>query len=284
MTSVIGAEIGGVDFREPISEGVAKVLRQALLDHLAIFFRDQDISPGQLREVAQVFGPPAYFKNVTAKTFPDHPDVFIAEERKGPRGTLAQADEWHTDVTWEETPCLGIALHAQLVPVAGGDTCFASMYAAYDALSPAMQAFLDPLTAVHTNGLLKLRTARPDVEFGPTVQTTHPVIRVHPETGRKALYVNVANTSRIVELAQMESDAVLHFLFEHIKEPTFQCRYKWERHSLAIWDNRASQHYASADYAEPRRMHRVIIGSTDRPKGPAEARSTPAEPAVARTA
>jgi taurine dioxygenase len=274
MTSVIGAEIAGVDLREPIGDDVAQSLRQALLDHLVIFFRSQDITPGRLCEVAEVFGPLAEFPNVTAKMYPGHPDVFVAEERKGPRGTLAQADEWHSDVTWEQTPCLGVALHAQTVPAAGGDTCFASMYAAYDALSPAMQEFLDPLTATHTNWLLKLRAARKDVEFGPTVETTHPVVRVHPETGRKALYVNVANTSRINELAQMESDAVLHYLFEHVKEPTFQCRYKWEPHSLAIWDNRASQHYASADYAETRRMHRVIIGSNDRPTGPVARLST----------
>src|SRR5207249_1203833 len=154
------------------------------------FFRDQDITPGRLCEVASLFGPLAEFPNYTAKMYPGHPDVFVSEQRRVPRGTLASTDQFHSDVTYEQTPPLGVALHAQTVPAIGGDTCFASMYAAYDALSPGMQAFLDPLTAVNTNWLLKLRSAREDVTVGPTMEATHPVVRVHPETGRKALYVN----------------------------------------------------------------------------------------------
>jgi taurine dioxygenase len=268
MTSVIGAEIEGVDLRMPIEGDLAEILRRALLDHLVIFFRDQDIDSDQQRAVAQLFGPISKVPyNLSGKPWPGYSDVFLLEERKGPRGTLASSDQWHADVTYEPTPALGVALHAQTVPVAGGDTCFASMYAAYEALSPAMQTFLEPLTAIHTNDLIKMREHSADREYGPSVQTIHPVIRVHPDTGRKLLYVSVTDTSRIVELAQMESDAILHFLFEHIKEPTFQCRYRWEKHSLAIWDNRASQHYASADYSEPRKMRRIIIGSDDRPRG-----------------
>jgi taurine dioxygenase len=143
------------------------------------------------------------------------------------------------------------------------------MYAAYDALSPAMQAFLDGLTAVHSGKLAQMRSGGKGTDFGPwAAEVIHPVVRVHPETGKKLLYVNVVNTIRIVELEQMESDAVLQFLYEHIKEPTFQCRFRWKKHSLAIWDNRATQHYASADYSEPRKMRRILIGSDDRPSGP----------------
>src|SRR5262245_1392158 len=115
LTSTIGAEIAGIDLREPVDDVSAKILRQALLHHIAIFFRDQDITPGRLCDVARIFGPLSEFPNVTAKTYPGHPEVFVAEERKGPRGTLAQADEFHSDVTWQQTPCLGIALHAQVV-------------------------------------------------------------------------------------------------------------------------------------------------------------------------
>jgi taurine dioxygenase len=267
MTSVIGAEIEGVDLRRPLEDDVAEVLRRALLDHLVIFFRDQDITTDQHRDVAQIFGPTVPYPY--GKPWPGYSDVFLLEERTGPRGTLASSDSWHADATRDVKPVLGVSLHAQTVPTVGGDTSFASMYAAYDALSPDMQAFLDPLTAVHTNMLVKMRTSRPGADLEPSSTSVHPVVRVHPETGKKLLYVNGNVTSRIVELAQMESDAILHFLFEHVKEPTFQCRYRWERHSLAIWDNRSTQHCVSADYSEPRKMRRILIGSEDRPTGPA---------------
>jgi taurine dioxygenase len=267
LTSVVGAEVEGVDLTEPINEDVAKILRRALLDHLVIFFRDQDITADQQRRAAEVFDPITTIPYVSGKPWPGYSDVFLLEERKGPRGTLSSSDEWHVDNSRLLMPPLGMALHAQTIPEVGGDTCFGSMYAAYDALSPAMQTFLDGLSALHTNRLHQIRS-RTNVDFGPTLENIHPVIRVHPETGRRLLYVNVAQTSRIMELGQMESDAILRFLFEHVKEPTFQCRFRWEKHSLAIWDNRAVQHYASADYTGPRKMRRVIIGSEDRPTGP----------------
>jgi taurine dioxygenase len=269
MTSTLGAEIDEVDLTQPITAEMAKRLRQALLDYLVIFFRGQDLTTAQHQAVARVFGPLITVAHVSGKPWPGYSDVFLLEERKVPQGTLAGSDVWHSDFTWEQSPALGISLHAQTVPPVGGDTCFASMYAAYDALSPSMQTLLDGLTAVNTNRLFQMRTARADADFGPPLDAVHPVVRVHPETGRKALFVNAAFTCRIVELAQIESDAVLHFLFEHVKEPTFQCRFRWEPHSLAIWDNRCSQHYASADYSDARKMRRLIIGSSDRPSGPA---------------
>jgi taurine dioxygenase len=158
------------------------------------------------------------------------------------------------------------------LPDVGGDTCFASMYAAFESLSPALQAFLRPLTCVHSMARdlarlkdmpnLNVRTA----DHG-SIEAVHPVVRVHPETGRALLNVNSSKTIRVVELEPAESDALLAFLFEHVKTPELQCRFHWEPHSVAFWDNRAVQHYAVADYTQRRAMSRVLIAG-DAPKGP----------------
>jgi taurine dioxygenase len=167
-------------------------------------------------------------------------------------------------------------LHAIQLPSNGGDTCFASMYAAYDALSPDMQRFLEPLEAVHsteivTRGMRHLTNiVRRDAPGTTESEAVHPVIRVHPETGRKLLFVCGNFTTRILGLTEAESDAVLAFLFAHIKLPQFQCRFRWQPNAVAFWDNRSTQHCAIPDYTERRLMHRTMIAG-DAPFGPASA-------------
>jgi taurine dioxygenase len=179
---------------------------------------------------------------------------------------------WHTDNTDFERPPMASLLYSEVSPAVGGDTIWASMYAAYDALSAPMKAYLDRLTALHDNSIVKQLYAAEGTlrSEGVAVDAPieHPVIRIHPESGRKALYVNSAYTRAIVGVPAMESRHILNFLFEHLTRPEYQVRFRWTAGSLAIWDNRCSQHYALDDYSELRRMRRVQVEG-DRPAGPA---------------
>ncbi len=275
LTSVIGAEVGGVDLREPMDDATMAAVRQALLDHLVLFFREQDITPAQQLRFSERFGPVMLPLIDTEST--EQPGVTVLDQ-VAPRGQFT--DRWHTDHTFVPEPPMASMLRAVSVPAVGGDTCFASMYAAYESLSPDLRRFLDRLTAVHSTEIVSrgiaglARVYRRDVgeEQLPVV---HPVIRVHPETGRRALFVCGNFTTRIVELSEAESDAVLRLLFEHIKSPELQCRFRWERHSVALWDNRSAQHCAIPDYQEHRVMYRTMIAG-DRPFGPAGEGGRPA--------
>ena len=246
--------ISGVDLREPLDPDVVDELRSVLLDRLVLFFRDQDISTEQQLSLAQHFGPvmiPALAQD------PSLPRVTIIDKASA----AGRKDYWHADGSQLSEPPLGAVLRSVRLPECGGDTCFANMYAAYGALSSPIRDFLDGLTAVHSFQSYSSKTS--------AVTCTHPVVRVHPETGRKLLNVNSSKTVRIAELQEQESDALLSFLFEHITSPKFQCRFRWELNSIAFWDNRSVQHYPVSDYTERRIMHRVQIGG-DRPFGPME--------------
>jgi taurine dioxygenase len=268
LTPVVGAEVRGVDLGAPLHDETMAAIRRALLDHLVLFFRDQDITPAEQLRFSQRFGPVMLSIIDTEST--EEPGVTVLDQ-VAPKGQFT--DRWHTDHTFVPEPPMASMLRAVSVPEVGGDTCFASMYAAYESLSPDMQRFLDGLTAVHSTeivsrgiaGLARVYRRDADKEQPPAI---HPVIRIHPETGRKALFVCGNFTTRIVELSEPESDAVLHFLFEHIKSPELQCRFRWERHSVALWDNRSVQHCAIPDYEEHRVMYRTMIAG-DRPFGPA---------------
>jgi taurine dioxygenase len=266
LTTAIGALIDGVDLRGPLDEPTVGRLQQALADHLVLFFRHQDITPQQQVALAGHFGP------ISVAPFgpkvPDHPQVTMLDQ-VSPRGE--GADSWHTDNTFMPEPPLGSILRAVQLPSVGGDTCFASMYAAYDALSPPMRTMLEPLRAIHdlsrmlsqalangqaTESLEEMRRQWPPM--------SHPVIRTNPDSGRRALFVNGNWTLRIEGINQRENDVILPFLLEHVRSPEFQCRFRWEPNSIAFWDNRWVQHYAVADYTERRVMHRVTIAG-DRP-------------------
>jgi taurine dioxygenase len=269
LTPTIGAEVHGVDLRQPLDEETVAELRAGLLEHLVLFFRDQDITVEDHRRFAAYFGeidtPP--FRSIGA----DDPDLTILD-MSAPKGL--GADVWHADFTHRPEPPMGSVLRAVELPGSGGDTCFASMYAAYDALSAPMREFLDGLTAVHTLAITAERAKRtgPPVVLaedssGGYPSFVHPVVRVHPETGRKMLNVNANWTASIEGLSDAESAVLLPFLLQHVRSPEFQCRFRWERNSIAFWDNRAVQHYAVADYTERRLMQRFTIKG-DRPFGP----------------
>jgi taurine dioxygenase len=260
LTPTIGAEVEGIDLRHPLDEGTVRAIRVALLDHLVVVFRDQDLTNEQLLRFGATFGPvtPSAFQTA----FSDRPDLMVLDQTT-PKGE--GSDQWHADHTFFEVPPMGLVLRAVQLPSSGGDTCFASMYAAFDALSPALQGFLESLTAVHDISLVADRLRHVDYLRAPDDRASwppmvHPVIRAHPETGRKMLNVNSNWTRRIVELDEGESRALLQFLFDHVQSPSFQCRLRWQTNTVAMLDNRAVQHFAVPDYHERRVMHRFMLG------------------------
>jgi taurine dioxygenase len=261
VTAAIGGEVRGVDLREELTDVDVKVLRQGLLDHLVLFFRDQHITDDEQLAFALRFGPMHVSPLQTVHQ--DAPEIVVLNQVY-PRGE--GADEWHSDNTFLADPPMGSILRAVQLPAVGGDTCFASMYAAYEGLSPTMRAFVDGLRAVHdiTNPLRKaIRDGHSTLDLGemqrkcPPVE--HNVVVTHPETGRKALFVNRNSTTHIVGLSDREQEAILPFLFDHVRSPEYQCRFHWEAGSIAFWDNRSVQHYAVADYHERRIVHRATI-------------------------
>ena len=262
VAGALGAEIAGFDLRSELTDDSRLQLRKLLNEYQVIFFRDQDISPRQQREIALCFGPlqthPAY------ETVEGFPEVTILEST-AEKPTKIEA--WHTDMTFREHPPLGTVLKSVICPPKGGDTMWSSMTAAYEGLSFQMQNFLEGLTAVHDFSWgFKESLAEPGgrerladaVAANPPVR--HPVIRTHPETGRKVIFVNSLFTTHIEGLRPSESDALLAFLYEHITTPEYTCRFHWEPNSLAIWDNRSTQHKPINDYFPAhRRMERITI-------------------------
>ena len=260
----IGALVRGIDLTRPITDRSHAALHEALLRHHVLFFEDQPVTPRQQRDLAARFGElhihPVYPQH------PEAPEIILLDTSND---NPPDNDNWHTDVTFIETPPLGAILSAQLLPPSGGDTLWASGIAAYEALSEPYRRFLDPLHAEHDflRSFPAWRFARTPAErvrweaardrHPPVV---HPVIRTHPVSGRRGLFVNEGFTSRIIELAPKESDAVLAQLAAHVARPEFCVRWRWKRHDLAFWDNRLTQHYATSDYLPHRRvMHRATI-------------------------
>jgi len=259
----IGAEISGVSLADLSSE-VARELRDLLQKYHVLFLRDQPITPHQLADAARQFGPLEV--HAFARHLDDPPEVGVLDQTEPNKDG---ANNWHTDSTFQPEPPFGSMLQAVQLPSVGGDTTWASMIAAFDALSPLMQETLDGLTAMHDVRGPLLRA----VAGGHAVQgiddviaewppREHPVVCRHPETGQRFLYVNSNFTTRINEVTEAESDALLHFLFQHVRTPEFQVRFRWNEGSVALWDNRCTQHYASADYDERRIMHRVTIAGS----------------------
>ena len=266
-TPAIGAELRGVDLREPLAPELARAIETALLEHHVLFFRAQHLAPAQQIAFARHFGsisiPPFVPK------YGENPELIVLDQ-KSPKGE--GADNWHSDNTFMREPPMGSILQAVLLPGRGGDTCFANMVAAYEALSAPIRRLISGLRAVHditkplqkgiaaghtTANLEEMQKKWPPVD--------HPVVRTHPRTGRKALFVNGNSTTRILGLGERENDVLLPFLVDHVRSPEFQCRFRWEVGSIAFWDNRSTQHFAVPDYAERRVMHRVTIAG-DRPR------------------
>lgn len=255
LTPVIGAEIGGVDLARPSNRQMDEIHR-ALAENCVIFFRDQHLTPDQHLDFGRRFGP--LHLHPAAPHAPGHPELMIIHaDKDSPR---ANGEGWHSDVSCDIEPPMGSILHITTCPLHSGDTLFASMYAAYEALSDRMKAYLDGLTAVHDGedvyrGLYKGVSDKPSYP-----RAEHPVLRTHPVTGRKALYVNRGFTRRIVGVPRDESAAILAYLYEHEENPLFQCRFRWQPNSVAFWDNRCTQHRAMWDYwPHTRSGHRVTV-------------------------
>ncbi|HEY1751669.1 MAG TPA: TauD/TfdA family dioxygenase [Caulobacteraceae bacterium] len=259
LTPRIGAEIGGVDLREPLNQPQIERLKQALADHLVLFFRGQPIGHEAHKRFGRAFGELALHSAVAG--LDDHPEIVAIHADA--QSTYVAGEDWHSDLTCDAEPPLGSILHLHTVPETGGDTLFSSMYAAYDALSERMKAYLDGLTAVHDADHV-YRPLFPDLDRKYPC-STHPVVRTHPVTGRKLIFVNSSYVTRIVELPADESAAVLRFLYEHIKNPNFQVRFRWTPDAIAFWDNRCTQHLATWDYfPQTRSGYRVTVAG-DRP-------------------
>jgi taurine dioxygenase len=265
LTTHIGAEVSGIDLGDELSDEVIAEVRSALLTHKVIFLRDQDITEDQHIAFARRFGD-LEVHPITPKDQP-HPEIFHLKTNPVIRpGSRVGADLWHSDVTWRSEPSLGSVLRARIMPEVGGDTMFADMVAAYEGLSPAMKEWLPTLTAVHDGSIFATLQGKSKESFWEEFPPQrHPVIRTHPETGERALYVNSAFTTHIEGLSDKESAWLLDHLYSQASRPEYQCRFRWQVNSIAFWDNRSCQHYAVADYYPAMRaMERVTIVG-DRP-------------------
>jgi taurine dioxygenase len=251
-----GAEVVGVDLTD-VDDATVAAIREVWLDRGVVFFRDQHLTDEAQVALAKRFGE-VVVPIIDSGIVPEVPGVLVLDQ-VAPVGQ--GTDRWHSDSTFMERPPMGAILRAEQLPAVGGDTLFAHMGAALDFLSEPIRTMLDGLTAVHSTRIVYeiMRSDEPNQSF------VHPVIRTHPETGRRTLFVNGNFTTRLVELGLDESDAVLAMLCEHVKSPMFQCRFHWTEGAVAFWDNRAVQHFASPDYTERRRMHRVLLAG-DRPR------------------
>jgi taurine dioxygenase len=261
LTACIGAEILGIDLSEDLPQSSIDALHAALLEHLVLFFRKQPISDEQQIAFTSRFG--ELMLHPFGPRHPDHPEIIVLDQ-VAPKGE--GADAWHSDTSFIPEPPLGSVLRAVQLPPLGGDTCFASMIAAYEALSPGIRELIDELRAVHDITGNVVRASRygdsslsleEALEQWPPV--SHPVVRTHPVSGRKGLYVYGVAVSRIEGLSERENAWLLPLLFNQISSPEFQCRFHWEPDSIAFWDNRVVQHCGIPDYDERRIMHRATL-------------------------
>jgi taurine dioxygenase len=259
LTTVLGAEISGVALSAELDGDSVTALRQALLRHKVVFLRDQVLDPSALTGVARLFGEPTEAHPVEPSV-EGHPEVLALDSDEG-----ARADVWHSDLTFQDRPPMGALLHAMVVPAVGGDTIWSDMSATYEALSPTLRQFLDTLTAAHSpakaGGYFSQRDPDGD-KAGRTAAagpTHHPVVRVHPETGRRSLFVNPLFTDKIDGLRRNESDALLETIQQLAIAPERLVRWHWREGDVALWDNRCTMHYALLGFSGPRRMNRVAL-------------------------
>ena len=265
VAGALGAELSGVDLAHDLPDATIAQIRRALVEHQVIFFRGQSLSPGQQARFGARFGPLNIHPYVAGMA--GQPEVM--EVVKEPEDPVNFGGGWHSDMSFLERPSIGSILYAVEVPDFGGDTLFASQAAAYDALSPGLKHTLQGLSAVHSaareygpggNSTRARKSMSVSEAEGLVGEYVHPMVLTHPETGRKALYVNPAFTVRIDGWNRRESKALLDYLFEHARSEAFTCRFRWETGSIAFWDNRSVWHYALNDYPGQRRhMRRVTV-------------------------
>jgi taurine dioxygenase len=268
IAGALGAEIEGVDLRD-LTEGQVGDIRAAWLEHLVVFFRGQQLSAAEYMAFARRIGKPIEYPFV--KGIPGFPEII--EVKKLEHEKVNFGGVWHSDTAYLEVPPMASMLLAREIPPYGGDTLFANMYLAYEALSEGMKRLLEPLYAVNSSAKADVTRTREDRlktdgsdKAGRELAAEHPVVRTHPETGRKALYVNFAHTVRFRGMTEQESAPLLDFLFQHQIRPEFTCRFVWQVGSIALWDNRCVQHNPVNDYHGYKRlMHRITLEG-DRPQ------------------
>ena len=269
VARALGAVVSGIDISKDLEQSVIDRLGELLVEHQILFFREQPISPEAQARFAARFG--SLHVHPIYPVLPEIPEILLLDNHAS---FLPDNDNWHTDVTFSETPPLAGILAAKRIPSSGGDTLWSSNFAAYDALSEPLRRFLDGLTAQHSiaksfpperwqsDPAFKERYERAVAKHPPV---RHPVVRTHPVSGRKALFVNEGFTTHIIELSAEESRALLAFLYTHSARPEFTVRWRWQVDDVAFWDNRVTQHYAIADYLPERRtMHRATVNG-DKP-------------------
>jgi alpha-ketoglutarate-dependent taurine dioxygenase len=269
IAGALGAELSGVDLGRELDDATIAEIRQALLDHCVIFFRDQAFDAGQHKALARRFG-----------TIFIHPNYYglqadpeILEIRREPGDTKVVGEDWHTDTTMMAEPPMGAILYALEVPPYGGDTLFANQYLAYETLSEGMKRVLAGLRAVHSDRMVagpavnhagRTTKARADADWHETINV-HPVVRTHPETQRKLLYVNYSYTVGFEGMTEEESRPLLSYLMEHGNRPEFTCRFRWTKGAVAFWDNRCVKHLAVNDAQPFRRVMRRVQIAGDKP-------------------
>lgn len=269
IAGALGAEVNGVNLADDLPDATIAEIRQALLDNLVIFFRDQTLPNDRFSSLAKRFGQPVEYPFI--KGIDGFPEIIAVSKLEHERNNFGGV--WHSDTTYLDQPPLGTMLVARELPPYGGDTLFANQYMAYEALSDGMKSFLDGATGISTSAKADVSRTREDrvksdgtEAARKTLEAHHPAVRTHPETGRRALYVNTAHTQRFDNMTEEESAPILNYLFQHQIKPEFTCRFRWQPGSVAFWDNRCAQHNPINDYHGFRRiMHRITLaGDTPR--------------------
>jgi taurine dioxygenase len=279
ISGYIGAEIIGPDLSQPLSDEVVAEIRATLLRWKVVFFRDQDITQDQHLAFARRFGEPTPAHPTLPAVFHDHPEILLLDNARSElvnrRGIESH---WHTDVTFVPNPPMASILRGVVIPPYGGDTQWTNLVEAYEQLSPAIRTLIDGLHAMHSNRMRSMRGDEPtkihDTFQSKDIRSVHPMVRVHPETGERALFVNPNFTSHVVELSRRESRHLLALLYEQLAHAEFTCRFRWQPGSIAFWDNRATAHMVPTDV--PHGMHRSVQRITlagDVPVGPDGSRS-----------
>ncbi len=270
ISGAIGAEVAGIDITRPLSNEAFSALNQALLDHLIIVIRDQALDDDALMGLGRHFSDLVIHPFLKSNT--EHPQVVAILREPGDKAIVGE--DWHADTTHIETPPMGAVLHAIEIPPVGGDTLFANQYLAYESLSDGMKKMLEGLKAVHDDTRVagpnsnknktRANKVRDDADWKPT-QSVHPVVRTHPETARKCLFVNRSYSHRFENMTREESAPLMKVLLEHGNRPEFTCRVRWEPRTTVIWDNRCMKHIAVNDVKDHRRVMRRVQMTGDKP-------------------
>ncbi|TWT10824.1 TauD/TfdA family dioxygenase [Reyranella sp. CPCC 100927] len=266
IAGALGAELHGIDLSQDLDDDMIAEVRQAWLDHLVVFFRDQTLTPAQQVAFARRLGEPMEYPQL--KGLPDQPLITPVMKLEHERTNFGGV--WHSDTTYLERPPMASMLYAKEIPPQGGDTEFANQYLAYETLSAGMRHVLDGLTGISSSLKADASKTREDRlkaagEELKTLIAEHPIVRTHPETGRKALFLNTGHTTQFKGWTEKESQPLLDFLFQHQVRPEFTCRFRWQPGSLALWDNRCAMHNPINDYHGYRRiLHRITLAG-DRP-------------------